>query len=308
MIQERERPRRDTSHWFGEQVTEEIDATVGDIAVRLPAFDRAPLDGNVYKHVIRQRDGSVAVGVVSSRYDLIQHGEVVAQCVEAAAAASIDARSLPARLTLTQYGTRMALRITLPRQYALEPPDGHALALTFECFNSVDGSVPLYALVGWFRFVCANGLAVGTTTARYRRKHVPSARERSFAGVLAAGIQEAAAERDAFVGWSKVKIRPDAIERWLDGPVAKAWGPLAAARAFHIVTTGRDGTPRGLARHVPPHARPLIPAGHVPGTSVPCDDKFAVAQVLSWIASRRNSVAERDAWRAQIGGLVEALP
>lgn len=54
----------------------------------------------------------------------------------------------------------------LPPTYALEPPDGHALALTLECFNSVDGSVPIYALVGWFRFVCAISGRRSTADAR----------------------------------------------------------------------------------------------------------------------------------------------
>jgi hypothetical protein len=88
-------------------------------------------------------------------------------------AAGEHAEQVPVRLLITEYGTRIALRATLPENHAFTPDDGHSMALTFECFNSVDRTVPLFAAVGWFRFVCSNGLVVGTTSAKVRQRHSP---------------------------------------------------------------------------------------------------------------------------------------
>ena len=69
-----------------------------------------------------------------------------------------------------------------------------------------------------------------------------------------------------------------------------------------------DGEPeRGVARKLPPHRRRVSRAIEVPGSQEPCTDRYAVTQILAWIASRRNSVTERTAWRAQIGTLVQHL-
>jgi hypothetical protein len=249
----------------------------------------------------------VEVGVVSERYALLQHAEVVDEFVAAARWAGIDPHRLAARLTLTELGTRMALRVFLPDEYALRPADGHSMGLTFECFNSVDGSVPLQALLGWFRFVCGNGLAVGTTTARIRRKHVPASDEPDFADVLTTGLEAAEQERNAFDCWSAASVTREALSTWVDGTVAQSWGPMAAARLFAIATTGFDGTPRPQRRRVLPHERRVTPTVRVPGTPEACRNHYDVAQALAWMASRRTSVSAQQEWRGAIGSLMTSL-
>ena len=77
------------------------------------------------------------------------------------------------------------------------------MALTFECYNSVDRTVPLFAVLGWFRFVCSNGLAIGTTHARVRQRHRPPLDIEEFEPVLAQGLEAAKADCDAMRGWSR---------------------------------------------------------------------------------------------------------
>ncbi len=93
---------------------------------------------------------------------------------------------VPTRLLISEYGTRIAIRATLAAKYAFTPDDGQAMALTFELFNSVDGSVPLMAAVGWFRFVCSNGLVVGTTSAKVRQRHSSALNIHEISGGAAA--------------------------------------------------------------------------------------------------------------------------
>ena len=167
--------------------------------------------------------------------------------------AGIDPAQVPARLLITEYGTRIALRATLPTEHAFTPDDGHSMALTFECFNSVDGTVPLFAAVGWFRFVCSNGLVVGTTSAKVRQRHLPPLDIGEVSGVLADGMEAALSDETSFKRWRATKVPAADLVRWVDGPVADTWGPLAAARVYGISTTGCDGAPVKRFKKMAPH-------------------------------------------------------
>jgi hypothetical protein len=181
------------------------------------------------------------------------------------------------------------------------------MALTYECFDSADESVPFFAAVGWFRFLCSNSLLVGTTAASVRQRHRPPIVIEQIAGVLADGMASALKDRQVFDTWAAKKIATGDLAAFVDGPVAASWGPLAAARVHHIATTGRDGMPmRSLGRAVP-HDWLLVPGPVVPGTHAPCEDGYQIAQVLAWMASQRTNVAERFAWRAQINPLMSQL-
>ena len=102
---------------------------------------------------------------------------------------------------LSETGARMGIRVELPERFAFSAPDGHSMALTFECFNSVDRTVPLFALLGWFRFVCSNGLVVGTTHASLRHHHRPPLRIDELGPVLTKGLAAAACDREQ-LRWS----------------------------------------------------------------------------------------------------------
>ena len=300
-----------TAHWFGEPVRT-IDTTLDAAASLTPAFERVPLGANRYHDLIvrptHDGPGALPVGTVSKRYVLVQHADAINAVIRGIESAGIDPANVPARLLITEYGTRMALRATLPSEYACTPTDGHPMALTYECFNSVDRTVPLFAAVGWFRFVCSNGLLVGTTSASMRQAHRPPLAVEQFAGVLSEGMASAVNERQAFANWTAKKIARADLARWADGPVAEAWGPLAAARMHHIATTGTDGAPiRPFRVAAAPHEWPLAPGPAVPGTQAPCEDGYQIAQVLAWMASQRANVAERLAWRARINPLMVQL-
>jgi uncharacterized protein DUF932 len=299
-----------TAHWFQEPVRT-IDTTL-DIAPSLtPVFRRAAFGANRYHDLIvrapRDSGEPLPVATVSKSYVLVQHAEAIGAVTREIENAGIDPGKVPARLLITEYGSRMTLRATLPAEFAFTPPDGHPMALTYECFNSVDRTVPLFAAVGWFRFVCSNGLLVGTTSASMRHTHRPPLSLEQFAGALSEGMASALNERKAFTAWTVRKIAAADLAGWVDGPVAAWWGPLAAARVHHIATTGTDGTPMRSFQRATPHEWPLMPGTVVPGTHAPCEDGYQIAQVLAWMAAQRTNVAERFAWRTQINPLMSQL-
>ena len=163
------------------------------------------------------------------------------------------------------------------------------MALTFECFNSVDRTVPLVALLGSFRFVCSNGLVVGTTHASLCHRHRPPLRIDELEPVLTEGLVAAARDRERLTESMASRLTGDALRTWVDGPVANGWGAFAAARVHAIATTGLDGEPSRTPRAAPPHARKILNPRPVPGAEAPCTDAYGLAQALAWVAARRTT-------------------
>lgn len=293
------------THWFGETV-HHSETTLAELTRQLPTFTRAAF-GRTRRDVIRLADKEpVPVALVSKRYVLVQHAEAIAGVVGEIDKAGIDPSDVTARLALSENGTRMALSVILPDEYAFTPPDGHTVGLTFECYNSVDGTVPFLATVGWLRFVCSNGLVVGTAAVKVRQRHSAGMNIGDISTVLASGTKAALGDRRLFVRWLEHRIDPESLAGWVDGAVTDTWGPTAAARVHNIVTRGHDGRPAARPRTQRPSQRPLNDPIAVPG-SEPCEHAYGCAQALSWVASRRNNLAERIVWRDQIPELMHAL-
>lgn len=299
------------SRWLGEPASE-VTGSLADVAPLIPTFHRFPFGTNARRDMIVRRPSATAetpvpIDVVSKRYVLVQHASVIATLENALRSVDVEPPGLRCRLTLSESGARMAIRVELPERFAFNAPDRHPMALTFECFNSVDGTVPLFALLGWFRFVCSNGLVVGTTHASLRHRHRPPFRIDELQPVLAEWLAAAACDREQLTESMASCVSADALRTWVDGPVANAWGAFAAARVHAIATTGLDGEPSRTPRGAPPHAREILYPQPVPGAEAPRTDSYGLAQALAWVAARRHEVAERVAWRGQIPELLAQL-
>jgi hypothetical protein len=298
------------THWCGEDV-QTIDTTLEEVPAHLPVFDRSPLGANRFRDLITRRatgDGeALQIDTVSKKYVLVQHADPIRAVSAQIRNAGINPAHVPARLLISEYGARMALRATLPKRYDFMADDGHSMGLTFECFNSVDGSVPLFAAVGWFRFVCSNGLVVGTASAKVRQRHLPPLNIDQISEVLADGMGGGAGGSNLVSGMAREEVGRVDLARWVDGRVAKAWGPLAAARVYGISMTGLDGAPVRPFRRAAPHQWVMNAGLEVPGTHAPCADGYEIAQVLAWVAAQRANMAERLRWRGEIRGLIASL-
>src|SRR6478735_317586 len=206
------------SRWLGEPATE-VTGFLTDLVPLIPSFDRLPFGTNARLDMIVRSTAHGAVpapiGVVSKRYVLVQHASVIAALENALRAEDVEPPDLRCRLTLSESGARMRIRVELPERFAFSAPDGHAMALTFECFNSVDRTVPLFALLGWFRFVCSNGLVVGTTHASLRHHHRPPLRIDALEPVLSAGLAAAACDRERLTESTRSCVSDDGLRRWV---------------------------------------------------------------------------------------------
>ncbi len=293
-----------------------------DALGQLPRFTRQPLTQAVpglprdlrMTHDLIVREPSPGwpvpgiVGLVSRRYQLVSHHQVLERVAEHLAQAGHLAADPLVRLHLSAHGTRMGFSFDLPGRDPLDPGDGHRVGLQIGGLNSVDRSSRLRVFLGWLRFVCSNGLVSLHLEAEYRRRHTEGldldAVNRLLRERLAALDQDAA----RFRHWYQTPLDPSALLPWLETVVRPAWGLVAATRAYHILTRGQDVQVIPFSPAGGPADKPVRPLGPVPGSSAPARHHYAVAQALSWLASQRPEPEERLQWQQAIPPMLQALP
>ncbi len=164
-------PGRRPHSWDGEPVAA-FSCRFRDIGDLLPTFRRTPflaatlagvpacesvavnphLDV-IVRHPDRFRPVPFPVGTVSKRYELVQHVDAMHAVGRALATRRIAPDCLPVEVVISESGRHLACSVRLPEKFDFTEADGTRMALTIECFNSVDGSSAFRVLAGWFRFV-----------------------------------------------------------------------------------------------------------------------------------------------------------
>lgn len=250
----------------------------------------------------------VPLGTVSKSYILIPHKDVLDIACEALQGVEIDPWDVQVELTMTEYGERMHLSIYLTPDYYFDPGDGNLMAMRLECLNSVDGSTRFQAFMGWYRFVCSNGLIVGVTHVDLRRRHTWGLNILEIIDVLNYGLEKAGEEKKNISEWQKRPIEID--ERfisWIEKDVSKFWGFKAATRTYHIAKTGTDVEVAGTYKDQTPITIEIREIQKVPGMDIQAKNAFDVSQILAWLAKERNDVQEQYEWRRAIPNLMTKL-
>lgn len=164
----------------------------------------------------------------------------------------------------------------------------------------------LKVLLGWYRVVCGNGLVLGRSSLRLELVH--DQRLERFApelgGQLLTALQGLAGDRRLLRRWHGTEVSPQAIARWVDGPVIKAWGVQAAARVHGICATGRDGHLGGRGKVERPSEHDFVPTIRVPAPALTAYD---CSQALTWLATHRPLMASQVQWQEAVPSLMAAL-
>lgn len=315
----------DSARWHRERIrVYRYTGNIRNIAFLVPTFERWPFavadfrttserpsPGNKYFDVIVRRpfqdSAPVPVGIVSKKYVLVQHTQIVDALANACARLTNVPDTLPWELTITEYGSRMALRVIFPPRYEFDPGDGHPLALRLECVNSVDGSTRFQIHFGWFRFVCSNGLVLGKALSMIDSFHAGGLDLSSTFEVIQAGLRRVDEDVALLRKWVRIPVPTSSLIDWVDGPVRRKWGVFTAARAYNIAMTGRDGKIKGSPQNAAPHEISICEDRPVPGAMAPARDAFAISQVLAWLARDRSDLHEQIVRVQDIPTLMEAL-
>lgn len=309
--------------WLGSPVTIHT-GRITDILEKIPVFDRrsfslsggtgqssvnenAYMDMIVRKPISTEDSAEIPIGVVSKNYQLVQHRQVITSIINAVEKIGIDPAGVEAELKMTQYGERLGLHIQFPSEYSIDPGDGNILALRLGCFNSVDGSTRFRAVLGWLRFVCSNGMAVGSAQNDYKRRHNQTLVIDDVNEFLTKGIELAVADKTNLQRWMKTSINQDKFTHWIDKQVASKWGIKAATRAFHIARSGNDVEVIPFSKKELPSKKEVEIRGKVPGSSEPANNLYDISQVLTWLAGQRSDIEDQLNWQKGVPDLMMAL-
>lgn len=320
----------DTPRWFGEPVCVS-EGSAEDIISLIPHFLRRPFSMGSFQSareeepdvllprgenrlcdlIVRQplneTEVETPVGIVSKRYKLVQHRDLFEKACDAIKAVSIDLRKVSAELMLSIYGSKMALTFAFPQDFDFDPGDQQILKLRFHCVNSVDGRCRLRIMLGWFRFVCGNGLVVGTAQLSQRFVHNEYLDLPDLVAVLRDGLNLAEEERGLFKEWMAQTVADRRLQDWVSHSLLEKWGPLAAARTYHICTTGHDGGFANPGQKAPPHLKSMIQSVQVPGAPSKAKNAYDVCQALAWVAKTRKDIQDQLDGMMEIRDLMRAL-
>ena len=326
-----EESSEDAPRWHGEPVYV-YSGDILELAPLIPFFERQPFgtsdgekpagdartrrlrasgENKLWDVIVRKplfkEDKPTPVGIVSKHYNLVQHRDLFRKATEALEKAGIQTGECKAELMLSAYGTRMALIFELPEKFSFDPGDHMPLALRFYGVNSVDASSRLTIMFGWFRFICCNGLVVGTAQLSQKFVHNEHLELPDLPEVLAQGISLAEKEKVTLQGWIKKEVSLGRVEQWIDSKVRDSWGPLAAARTYHICRTGKDAQFANHAEKALPHIKKMIPTVDVPGAPPEARNAYHICQALSWVAKERRQIQDQLGGMQQLPELMEAL-
>ena len=312
-------------HWLGLPVRPATDGNFDDVLSALPHFGRQPfamasLNGDelgintyldmVYRLPIRQGERPVPVGVVSK--NLLDHHQILRTIQQSMANRKLDLENVRVIGEWTIHGERAHFSIIFP-------PDEHftvgtvgnedEMRFRIEVFNSVDGSCRLTAIAGWLRFVCTNGLIVGTALLQLQQQHRQQLEIEDLGRRVGEAIQSAQSDKAQFERWMSARVEKDVLVSWIDEEVCALRGVKAAVRVLGITTGGWDVEPIGDVRNRRPSQIKTnrISEAPVPGIDAPVCNLFGVSQVLSWIAGQRSEISQDFEWRSQVHDLIAKL-
>ena len=312
-------------HWLGLPVRPATEGSFDDVLSALPHFGRQPfamasLNGDelginsyldmVYRLPIRQGERPVPVGVVSKNYRLLDHHQILRTIQQSMANRKLDLENVRVIGEWTIHGERAHFSIIFPpEEHFTVGTVGNEDEMRFriEVFNSVDGSCRLMTIAGWLRFVCTNGLIIGTALMQLQQQHRQQLEVEELGRRVGEAIESTWSDKSKFERWLSAGVETSVLIPWVDEEVRALWGVKAAVRVLGIATDGRDVEPEGTATNRKPSEIRTKKISVVPGVDAPVRNLFGVSQVLSWIAGQRGEISEDLQWRSQVYDLIAKL-
>ena len=297
---------RNVNYWGGHW--EQIQKLIPKFTIEDFRMDASTPTNPYLKTIVRQpitkAEMPIPVGVVSHSYMLAQHAEVANKCFEGINSENIKLDNLDCEIGLTDLGEWMNLRVYFPKDFDHTPSDGKTIRLRLECMNSVDGSSRLVILLGWFRFVCSNGLVIGETKKEIRAVHNESLDLEKIPEAISDAMKLVESDVARLKNWEAKTVTNDKLKDWANNPLSKKWGKKAACRVFHICDSGYDVDFADPFAPGEATEKPIKKLQRVPGSPEKAANLYDVSQAMSWVATSRNNTEERLDWQSSISEII----
>jgi hypothetical protein len=264
----------------------------------------------VYRLPIRAGERPVPVGVVSKNYRMLDHHQILRTIQHSIANRKLDLENVRVIAEWTIHGERAHFSVIFPPEENFTVGvvgNEDEMRFRIEVFNSVDGSCRLMAIAGWLRFVCTNGLIIGTAIMQLRQQHRQQLEVEELGRRVGEAIESIGKDKASFERWKTTKVETGVLVPWVDDEVCALWGVKAAVRVLGIASMGWDVEPIGAIKNRRPSQIKTNRTIAVPGVDAPVNNLFGVSQVLSWLAGQRAEIAEDLEWRSQVQQLMAKL-
>lgn len=191
-------------------------------AIIVPLAQAFPQLGEVKefksKQCIFNHDRTQLFDVVSSRYQMVQHRDAL-DLIQKGLKESFGKVIVPNVLTLNK-SSRIHATFKLPiDSVKLNKDDVSEITLLVK--NSYDRSCVFSAVLGAFRLICSNGMAVGESFGAVKSRHFSSGQEvENNAGLLfqlQSMIENSRLLKDMWLEWKDTKIAAEEAREWLTG-------------------------------------------------------------------------------------------
>lgn len=139
------------------------------------------------------------VNVVTKDYTLVRHEEVL-DLVRDTVRTMPDFGTPQMGVALSSGGAKMRAEVVFP-DVALAVAKGDQIAPRITIFNSYDGSWALRGLIGAFRLLCSNGMAVGKVALQYRQEHHQADNTDRLRSVISRGVDMVRNEVGLWESW-----------------------------------------------------------------------------------------------------------
>lgn len=246
----------------------------------------------------------IPVAVVSNRYALIQHRQIVENFQYAIQEAGFNISSLTARLLISEFGERIYLSVEMPN-FDFNPGDDYDISMNLNCINSVDKSCALEISTSWERLVCSNGLIINESDSLRKIHNIDWMKKKKIKEYLKEVLKRTEGEVCVIRDWKNKKINQDKFKKWTDKFLKEKWGPGKAARVHHIAFYGYDGKLCDNQSESPVYLRNFKEESEVPGQLPPIRNLFQLSQALSWVAGTEKSFEERRGKQRQIPNFID---
>lgn len=270
-----ESARRKTVHpheWYRgsfEQVKEHVPGKFS-----ITPFKHNGQENPLYSLIYNQ-DG-MPVSVVSKSYSMVQHKDLVGALEKAFEKIDRNIDIYPTEVYLGDYGCKFGIRVILP-DMIYDPGDDKPIAPRVEMVNSMDRTLPFRLTMGYFRFVCANGLAWGGIGGiNIIKVHTLNRVDRvNISEAIGQGLGELPGMVRKFEMMNETKIS-DGFTSSLKENIRARWGQKEASEIDKVWKSG-------VYRKV-----------RVPGIGVPVSDIWDIFNVLRWIPTRQTNLAKQN--------------
>ena len=150
-------------------------------------------EANGYREIknrsaVVRTDTNEALGIVSTKYQLLKHADVVNGFRKALAN-----ERFTETIKVAKNGAQLYATYSLPEHMVEIRPNDH-VSLQFIVKNSYDGTNSLHIMLGAFRLVCTNGMIIGKRFSTFTQKHVGSEAEAIDAGKLKGKVESITAQ------------------------------------------------------------------------------------------------------------------